>query len=77
MSIKVVHRTKYKRTISMDYGEWGCHAWGVFSTQYTSPMGTERMKQEEKADTRIIQGLTSPKDLTLELHEGHESSYLD
>ena len=34
----------------MDYRERGSHARG---TQYTSRMGTARMKQEE-ADTRII-----------------------
>ena len=38
----------------MDYIERGSHARGVYSTQYTTRMGTSRMKQEEKADTRII-----------------------
>ena len=38
----------------MDYSERGSHARGVYPTQYTSRIGTARMKQEEEADTRII-----------------------
>ena len=38
----------------MDYRERGSHVRGVYPTQYTSGMGTARMKQEEEADTRII-----------------------
>ena len=39
----------------MDYRERGFHARGVYPTQYTSRMGTARVKQEEEADTRIMQ----------------------
>ena len=38
----------------MDYKEREPHARGVYSTQDTSRMGTERVKQEKEADTRII-----------------------
>ena len=38
----------------MDYKEWGSHAQGVYVTQDTSQMRTTRVKQEKKADTRII-----------------------
>ena len=38
----------------MDCRERGSHARGVYPTQYISRMGTARVKQEEKADTRII-----------------------
>ena len=70
----------------------GSHAWDVHPTQYTSRMGTARVKKEEEADTRVIknleernvvdtkgkspkQGLTSAKDLTIELPEERESPY--
>ena len=39
----------------MDYSERGSYARGVYPTQYTSRMGTAMVKQEEEADTRIIQ----------------------
>ena len=56
------------------------HARGVFPTQYTSRMGTARVKEEEEADSerwkegtwaiegrkRPKQDLTSAKDLTME-----------
>ena len=38
----------------MDYRERESHARGLFPTQYTTRMGTVRMKQEEEADTRIV-----------------------
>ena len=47
-------RLKYKGPFSMDCRERGSHARGVYPTQYTSRMGTARMKQEEEADTIII-----------------------
>ena len=37
----------------MDYRERRSHARGVYLTQYTSRMGTARVKQEVGADTRI------------------------
>ena len=39
---------------ALDYRKRGSHARGVYPTQYTSRMGTARVKQEEEADTRII-----------------------
>ena len=47
-------RPKYKGPFSMDYREQGFHARGVYPTQYTSRIGTARVKQEEEADKRII-----------------------
>ena len=47
------HR-KYKRTSSRGCRERGTHVRGVYPTQYTSRMGTVRVKQEAGADTRII-----------------------
>ena len=41
-------------TSSMDCRERRSHARGVYPTQYTSRMGTARMKEEEGAETRII-----------------------
>ena len=41
-------------TSSTDCTERGSHARGVYPKQYTSHMGTARMKEEEGADTRII-----------------------
>ena len=38
----------------MDYRERESHARGLYPTQYTTRMGTVRMKQEEEADTRIV-----------------------
>ena len=38
----------------MDYRERGSYVRGVYPTQYTSRIGSVRMKQEEEADTRII-----------------------
>ena len=35
----------------MDYGERESHLRGVYPTQNTSRMGTERVKQKEEADT--------------------------
>ena len=80
---------KYKEPFSMDYRERGSHTRGVYPTQYTSSMGTARIKQEEEADMRIIvkewnvgtkgkrpkQGLTNAKDLPMELPDGRESPY--
>ena len=44
------------KPFSMDYREqgWGYHARGMYPKQDTSHMKTARVKQEEKADTRII-----------------------
>ena len=47
-------RRKYKGTSSMDIRERESHAQGVYPTQYTSRMGTARVKEEEGADTGII-----------------------
>ena len=38
----------------MECRERGSHASGVYSTQYTSRIGTGRVKEEVGADTRII-----------------------
>ena len=38
----------------MNYRKRGSHARGVFPTQYTSRMGTARVKQDEETDRRII-----------------------
>ena len=38
----------------MDRRERGSHARGVYPTQYTSRMETARVKEEERADPRII-----------------------
>ena len=38
----------------MDYRERGSHARGVYPTQYTTSMGTSRVKEEEEADTSVI-----------------------
>ena len=46
---------KYKGPFSMDYRERGSHAWGVYPAQYTSGMGTTRVKQKEETNTRIMQ----------------------
>ena len=51
----VVPRPKYKGPFSMDCREQGSRARGVYPTQDTSRMGTARVKQEEEADTRIMQ----------------------
>ena len=44
-------RQKYNGPYSM---ERGSHARGVYPIQDTSRMGTERVKQEEETDTRIM-----------------------
>ena len=41
----------------MCYRELVFHARGVYPTQYTSRMGTVRVKREEETDTRIITGV--------------------
>ena len=57
----------------MDYRERGSHARGVYPTQYTSRMETVRVKQEEEADTRIMQE-SNKKSGRKELgHEGKKS----
>ena len=38
----------------MDYRERGSHERGVHPTQDTSRMGTARVKEEEKANIRVI-----------------------
>ena len=45
---------EYKGPLSIDYRERGSHARGVYLTQYTSRMGTARVKEEVGADTRIM-----------------------
>ena len=47
-------KTEYKGPFSMNYRKQGSHARGVYPTQYTSCMGTARVKQEEEADTSVI-----------------------
>ena len=71
----------------MDYRERGSHARGVHPTQYTSHLGTARMKQEGETDTRIMQEsskksgnipkqcLTSDNNLTIEFPKGREYPY--
>ena len=44
----------------MDYRERGSHARSVYPTQYTSRMGTARVKQEEETDenkARVVRNL--------------------
>ena len=41
-------------TSSMDCRERGSHVRGVYPTLYTSRMGTARVKEEERADPRIL-----------------------
>ena len=43
-------RQKYKGPFSIDYRERGSHARGVYPAQYTSRVGTVRMREEEKSD---------------------------
>ena len=38
----------------MDCREQGSHARSVYPAQYTSRMETARVKEEDRADTRII-----------------------
>ena len=47
-----LYRPKYKRPDSMDCSDRGSHARGVYLTQDTSRMRTERVKQEEVASGR-------------------------
>ena len=47
-------RSKYKGTFSIDCRERESHEHCVYPTQNTPRMETARVKQEEKADTRII-----------------------
>ena len=47
-------RLKYKGQFCINCRERGSHARDVYPTQYTSCMGTARVKQEEEADTRIM-----------------------
>ena len=44
-------RPKYKEPISIDYRERKSHARGVYLIQYTSLMGTAKVKEEEETDT--------------------------
>ena len=39
----------------MDNRERGSHVRSVYPTQYSSRMGTAKVKQEEEPDTRIMQ----------------------
>ena len=48
-------RPKYNGPVSIDYREWGSHAQSMYPSQYTSRMGTARVKQEEETDNRIMQ----------------------
>ena len=64
----------------MDYSERESHAQGVYPTQYTSRMGTARVKQEEETDTnnaRIVRNLEEREVGTKRksLPEGRESPY--
>ena len=46
--------SQIKRPFSMDCRERGSHARGVYPTQDTSRTRSATVKQEEKADNRII-----------------------
>ena len=48
-------RPEYEGPFIMDYREGRSHAWGVYIPQYTSRMGTARVKREEEAHTGIVQ----------------------
>ena len=41
----------------MDCMERRSHAWGVYRSQYTSSMGTARVKLEEETDIRVVRNL--------------------
>ena len=57
----------------MDYRERESHVRGVYPTQDNLRMGTLKAKQEEEADTRILQE-SSKKSGTKECgHEGEKS----
>ena len=45
----------------------------VYLTQYTSRIGTARMKQEEEADTRIIEKSNMKSGRKERWHEGEKS----
>ena len=46
--------TEMQQIINMDHRERESHVRGLFPTQYTSDMGTARVKNEDEFDTRII-----------------------
>ena len=54
MSIRVIHRPKYKGPFNMENKEGRSHARGVYLTQDTSRMEAAWVKQEEEVETRII-----------------------
>ena len=54
----------------MDYRERGSHARGVYLRQDTSRMGIARVKQEEEADTRIMQKISKKSGRKECRHEG-------
>ena len=49
------------------------HERGVYPTQYTSGMGTARVKQEEEADTSIMQESSKKSGRKERGHEGEKS----
>ena len=79
MSIRIVHRPKYKKPINTDYRERRFHARDVYptQTQYTSRIATAKVKQEEETKKYEKKkrgyyegkspkhGQTSAKDLTI------------
>ena len=60
----------------MDYWEQGSHARGVYLTQFTLRMGTVRVKQQEKADARIMQDSSKKYGREERGHEGEKSPKL-
>ena len=51
---------KNEGPLSIDYRERGSHALGVYPTQYTSRVGTERVKQKvetDKNNERVVRNL--------------------
>ena len=57
----------------MDYRERESHSRGVHPTQYTSRMGTLRMKKEKEKDTRIMQKSSQKSGRKERGHEGKKS----
>ena len=62
MTISIfVHRPECKEPFSVDYWVRGSHARSVYPTKYSSSMKPARVKQEEEADTRVIEKRTVSK----------------
>ena len=71
--MRVVHRRKYKGPFSIDHWERRSHARSLYATQYTSRMGTARVKHEEETDSRISQGSSKKSERKERGHEGEKS----